>query len=62
MYEAPEVQPDAQSSAIPDLRSVPLEAVLATDDSVLSNAVRRLLGDLSRPSERYAAHGNALDT
>lgn len=48
--------------AIPDVRSLALDVVLSTEDSALSKAVLRLVGDLGRPAEHYAAHGTSVVT
>lgn len=40
-----------------DVTQLPLEQTLRSDDSALDNVVRRLLRDMSQPSENYAAHG-----
>lgn len=49
---------DDTESMIADVSSMPLDAVFHSDDSALSNAMRRLLGDMARPGENYAAHGS----
>lgn len=49
-------QDDEAVAVIPDLGGMPLEVIFSADDSALSNAVQRLLRDLRRPGEQYAAH------
>lgn len=44
--------------AIADLSSLSLDVVLGSDDSALANSLRRLLHDMGRPGENYAAHGS----
>ncbi|BFU46648.1 FxSxx-COOH cyclophane-containing RiPP peptide [Krasilnikovia sp. MM14-A1004] len=41
----------------PDLRALPLDTILSSDDTVLDNALRRVHEELGRPGENYAAHG-----
>lgn len=38
---------------------MPLDQLLATDDSVLAALMRRVLDDVERSGESYAAFGNA---
>jgi hypothetical protein len=51
---------DAGVLGIPDVRSLPLDVVLSTEDSALSKAVLRLVEDLGRPAEQYTAHGTSV--
>lgn len=51
-------QHDDEAAAIPDLHSLPLEAVLHADDSALGNALRRAIQEVGTPSEPYAAHNS----
>ena len=60
MREAASSPPaDESEPKIADVTRLPLDAVLGHDDSVLDNAVRRLLRDLERQDENYAAHGSS---
>jgi hypothetical protein len=47
-------------SLIPDLNDVPIEVLLDDDESILSTALRRLVSDMNRPAENYAAHSNSF--
>lgn len=40
-----------------DLGRLPLDVLLKSDDSALSNAMARLVRGMERPGENYAAHG-----
>jgi hypothetical protein len=40
-----------------DLSTMPLDQLLADNNSVLDNAVRQVREQLKRPGETYAAHG-----
>lgn len=51
-------QDDDAPATIADVRSLSLDVLLHTDDSALTDALRRVLSDLSRPGENYAAHGS----
>ncbi|RZU52347.1 FXSXX-COOH protein [Krasilnikovia cinnamomea] len=44
---------------LPDVSSLPLEAIFLEDDSALGRSVRRVLEDLRQWDERYAAHGSS---
>ncbi|BFU46649.1 hypothetical protein [Krasilnikovia sp. MM14-A1004] len=44
---------------LPDVSSLPLEAIFRGDESTLGRCVRRVLEDLQRWDERYAAHGSS---
>lgn len=58
MHEASGFSPDDEVNAtIPDVSNLPLDVVLGVDDSALSNALRRLVREMNRPGENYAAHG-----
>jgi FXSXX-COOH protein len=39
--------------------AVPLDQLLSAQDSALAAVVQRLLDDIDRPGENYAAFGNA---
>lgn len=56
----PEHLPAKRDTDVPpvDLTGLYLDAVLGADDSVLARSMRRVLRDLDRPEESYAAHGN----
>jgi FXSXX-COOH protein len=51
--------PDADGPAIPDVHRLPLRDLLDAGDSVLTGALRRLVHDLERPAENYAAHSTS---
>jgi hypothetical protein len=42
-----------------DVGSMPFQKLILSDDTVLTNSLNRLLADIERASERYAAFGNA---
>ncbi|GAB1689767.1 hypothetical protein [Krasilnikovia sp. M28-CT-15] len=42
-----------------DVSSLPLEAIFLDDDSTLGRCVRRVVEDLQRWDEPYAAHGSS---
>jgi FXSXX-COOH protein len=48
-------------SAVADLTRLPLSVVLDPQDSALDNALRRVLREIDKPGENYAAHGSAPD-
>lgn len=48
---------DETEPVIADVRRLPLESLLAGDDSVLASTVRRVIDELGHPGESYAAHG-----
>jgi hypothetical protein len=48
---------DETPPAIPDVCGLPMALVLGGEDSALSNAVRRVLQDLSQPGDPWTAHG-----
>jgi hypothetical protein len=59
MYEdAPPAAEQEYGSAILDVNELPIEALVDHDDSVLSDALRRLVRDMDRPAENYAAHSS----
>lgn len=50
-----EVGPDVAGSDLVDVTRLPLDDLLAARDTVLSNALRRLLAELDQPQEIIAA-------
>jgi len=42
-----------------DVGQLPLDQLLSSDDSALTAMVQRVLDDIDRPGEHYAAFGNA---
>lgn len=48
---------DAEPSIL-DVNDLPLDVVLASDDSALSTALRRVVRDMDQPGENFAAHGS----
>ncbi|MDQ7904913.1 hypothetical protein RB614_10310 [Phytohabitans sp. ZYX-F-186] len=52
---------EASAYLLPDLSKQALGELFATDDSALAACVQRLLRDMSRPAENYAAHGSTPD-
>lgn len=46
-------------SAIPELNGLPIKALLGDDDSVLNAALRRIVREMNRPAENYAAHSSS---
>ena len=52
----PQPREDDAMPAIPDVRDLPVDAVLRADDSALSNALRRLVTGMAESGENYAAH------
>ncbi len=49
---------DHETSAIPDISTVPLSDLIDDGDAALDRALKRLLDQRRLPRERYAAHGN----
>jgi FXSXX-COOH protein len=49
---------DEQELGLVDITRMPLAELLPSDDTVLTNALRRLLVELDRPQENFAAFGN----
>jgi FXSXX-COOH protein len=47
-----------EDSDLPDVSSLPLAELLASDESPLANSVRRLVAELEQPQEVFAAFGN----
>lgn len=43
-----------------DVTRMPLAELLRSDDTVLDNALRRLLAELAEPQEIIAAHNNVV--
>lgn len=62
MHDERTVPQDDEPAGIADVRRLPLDVLLDTDDSALANALRRVLRDLSQPGENYAAHSTAPHT
>jgi FXSXX-COOH protein len=59
MHDAETYSQDPPDEPMVDISKVPLEVVLgSSQDSVLNNALRRLMGEIGRPGEDYAAHGS----
>lgn len=59
MHEAGSSPSEGETdSALPDVNGVPLDTLLAGEDSALHTALRRLLREMERPGENYAAHGS----
>ena len=48
---------DGTEPMIADVGQLPLETLLASDDSALASTIRRVIDELGRPGENYAAHG-----
>lgn len=48
---------DETEPMIADVGRIPLETLLASDDSALASTIRRVIDELGRPGENYAAHG-----
>jgi FXSXX-COOH protein len=44
---------------VPDLHDRPLASVLSSEDSALANSVRRVVAEMRRPAEAYAAHSSS---
>jgi len=44
---------------IPDLSALPLEEVFSDDNSALAHAVRRVVDEMHKKSEQYAAHSSS---
>ena len=49
-----------ETTPLLDLTGWRLDQVLGDGDTVLDQAVRRLVRDLDRPGERYSAHGTSV--
>lgn len=62
MGDDTEVPSHDEVSAAFDARSLSLDAVLRGDETALGHAVRRVVRDLSLPSEQYTAHGQTVNT
>ena len=48
---------DGQVVDLVDVTAMALADLVSSDDTVLTNALRRLLAELDRPQEQYAAFG-----
>jgi hypothetical protein len=56
----PHIDGDARAAAIADVADIPLDGLLRSDDSVLSNSVRRVLLQIETEGESYAAHSSSM--
>ncbi len=56
---ASQIDGDLADQGLADVTRMPLSRLLLSDDSVLTNAVRRVLSDLDQGQEIIAAFGNA---
>jgi len=59
MHDERTTPQDESMTGILDVRDLSLDAVLTEDDSALTNAVRRIVAEMGRPEDSYAAHGSA---
>jgi FXSXX-COOH protein len=59
VHEATRPEQDGQEPIIADAGDLPLDLVLTGDESVLSNSLRRVVEEYSRPGESYAAHSSS---
>lgn len=58
MFETTQLSEDDNTEpTIADIGELSLEKLLDGDDLALSRSVRRVLDELRRPGENYAAHG-----
>jgi FXSXX-COOH protein len=55
----PDPGEDVADARLPELREVRLDDFLQSDNSVLANAVRRVVNELRQDPGNYAAFGNA---
>ncbi|GAA0903101.1 hypothetical protein [Virgisporangium aurantiacum] len=61
MSESPGWNLDEEAQpTIADVSNIPLEIVFRTDDSALGHSIRKLLLDMNRQGENYAAHSQAV--
>ena len=55
----PEYSGQKAVNVILDVSSLPLEEVFSDDNSALAHAVRRLVDELKKTNEQYAAHSSS---